>query len=123
MQGDEFRKRLRALDRTQVAFASEIGVSLRTVHTWAASGPPGEIVYLLDLLTRQEQPLGTSGMAGGEFRRAVEAELGRLSADAGRRDLEDEFLNLVRRWLERRRPPIAISSSLPPEEAAHPEND
>ncbi|MCJ2141549.1 hypothetical protein [Methylobacterium sp. E-066] len=123
MQGDEFRKLLRALDRTQVAFASEIGVSLRTVHTWASSGPPGEIVYLLDLLTRQEQPLGTAGTAGGEFRRAVEAELGRLSADAGRRNLEAEFLNLVGRWLERRRSAISTSSSLPPEEAGHPDSD
>jgi hypothetical protein len=103
MEGAVFKTRLRALNRTQVGFGTEIGVSERTVHTWAANGPPDEILYLLDLLTQFEQPLGPPGVGQEEFRRAVEAELERLWTAALDCQHGPEFLDVVGQWMTKRR--------------------
>ncbi|MCJ2142764.1 helix-turn-helix domain-containing protein [Methylobacterium sp. E-066] len=102
MDGNEFKSRLRLLGRTQAAFAQEVGVGLRTVQNWAKNGPPSEISYVLDMLFDFEMPLGpvdliaydTNLLKTSTFRRLD--SLLNVAKSAG---CDDDFKNVVRRWL------------------------
>lgn len=111
MDGRGFKALLRHLGRTQVEFAGEIGVSLRTVHYWASGGPPSEIAYLLDLMVVRELPFGVGNADDtNAMKRTLETELDRLyeAAEAGRRF---EFIDTVEAWIEARRAASQKSNS------------
>ncbi|MGU3660890.1 hypothetical protein [Methylobacterium fujisawaense] len=98
MDGAEFKAVLRSLGKTQVKFANELGVALRTVHYWASKGPPSEIVYLLDLMAVHKNPsYSMADLENGEIKRIVKSELDRLLAMAG--DLRrKELFEIVDEW-------------------------
>ena len=100
MNGSDFKSRLKLLDRTQVGFARESGVALRTVHNWAASGPPEEVVRLLDLMARVERPFEfpIERTEPTDFCVAVAAELDHLCLAAGMKR-RDAFVRSVETWL------------------------
>lgn len=100
MDGAGFKARLKQLGRTQVGFAGENKIALRTVHNWAAAGPPEEVVRLLDLLVRLEKPFEQSGpgCAPRVFGHVVATELERLAEAAGT-DRRADFRKHVEEWL------------------------
>lgn len=100
MDGASFKARLKLLGRTQVEFASETEVALRTVHNWAASGPPAEVRRLLDLLLLLERPFDLPGADGdlAAFDRHVRANLNRLENAAGSARRQALLLS-IGRWL------------------------
>jgi hypothetical protein len=107
MTGAEFKHRLRLLGRTQVGFASEIGVTERTVHNWANKGPPAEICYLVDTLTSLEMPFGPRSDANSNgqqaqtaFARSANALMNQLAERAARTGAEREFVDAVRLWID-----------------------
>ncbi|TXN08029.1 hypothetical protein FV222_01390 [Methylobacterium sp. WL103] len=103
MNGSDFKRRLKRLDRTQTGFARENGVALRTVHNWAASGPPMEVVRLLDLMARLEKPFEfpIERIEPNDFGVAVAAELDHLCLAAGM-DRRDAFIRSVESWLAKK---------------------
>lgn len=103
MDGAGFKARLKLLGRTQVDFASETEVALRTVHNWAASGPPAEVRRLLDLLLLLERPFDLPGADGdfAAFDRQVRANLDRLENAAGSARRQALMLS-IGRWLRDR---------------------
>lgn len=112
MDGAGFKATLRALRRTQVDFAAELGVSLRAVHYWAKDGPPAEVSYLLDLLVVHERPFGS--MLPGTTRDLeipLAAELDRLLSIVGE-DRGHEFMGVIERWLHRQRSCNQIGQSV-----------
>ncbi|MDV2987239.1 UNVERIFIED_CONTAM: hypothetical protein Q9R58_23280 [Methylobacteriaceae bacterium AG10] len=103
MDGAGFKAVLRALGKTQVDFASEIGVALRTVHYWASKGPPSEVAYLLDLMAAHELPFGLlSGSDRTSIERSLEAELNRLLTAAGD-SRREEVITAIEKWLSESR--------------------
>ncbi|WP_407525750.1 hypothetical protein [Methylobacterium oryzisoli] len=110
MDGLGFKAVLRALGKTQVEFASEIGVGLRTVHYWASKGPPSEVAYLLDLMDTHELPFGPLAInEENSIERPLEAELSRLLVAAGDKRRE-EFLQIIEKWLSKNRVRLISSS-------------
>jgi transcriptional regulator with XRE-family HTH domain len=109
MDGRSFKAVLRALGKTQVEFAEEIGVALRTVHYWASKGPPSEVAYLLDLLAAYELPFGPPSEDGRvPIQRPLETQLNRLLAAAGD-SRRDEAIDAIERWLiENRKQPDKV---------------
>lgn len=107
MDGGSFKARLKLLGRTQTAFATELGVALRTVHYWASDGPPKEIAHLLDILTITEMPFGPMGADPAAFRRAVEAELERLLSTL-LPERRGEFLDVLSTWVDERQRANAV---------------
>ena len=106
MTGSEFKHRLRLLGRTQVAFASEIGVTERTVHNWASKGPPAEIRYLIDTMTSLEMPFGPQvevarDLASAKaFARSATMVMNQLAERAARTGAGPEFVDAVRLWID-----------------------
>lgn len=100
MDGPSFKARLKLLGRTQIGFAEENGVALRTVHNWAASGPPPGIERLLDLMMLVERPFDAPHRDPGPdaFRRSVLGELDRLAEAAGP-DRRDTLVQSIQDWL------------------------
>lgn len=99
MDGIGFKAVLRALGKTQVEFAGEIGVALRTVHYWASKGPPSEVAYLLDLMAAHELPFGLHFEdRSAPIQRPLEIELNRLLAAAGD-SRREEAIDAIERWL------------------------
>lgn len=107
MTGPEFKHRLRLMGRTQVGFASEVGVTERTVHYWASKGPPAEIAYLVDILTTVEMPFGPhvdlvdDPSAAMAFAQAAAKVMDRLADRAAHRGAKREFVDAVRLWIDR----------------------
>ncbi|CAM2790380.1 hypothetical protein JHFBIEKO_4910 [Methylobacterium mesophilicum] len=105
MTGSEFKHRLRLLGRTQVGFASEIGVTERTVHNWASKGPPAEIRYLIDTMTSLEMPFGPHHevvrdlAAEKAFARSATIVMNQLAEQAARTGAGREFIDAVRLWI------------------------
>ncbi len=103
MDGTGFKTVLRALGKTQVEFAREIGVALRTVHYWASKGPPSEVAYLLDLMATHELPFGfLSDSDRASIERPLEAELNRLLTAAGD-SRREEVMSTIEKWLSESR--------------------
>lgn len=106
MTGSEFKHRLRLLGRTQVGFASEIGVTERTVHNWASKGPPAEIRYLIDTMTSLEMPFGPQVetardlAAAKAFARSATLVMNQLAERAARTGAGREFVDAVRIWID-----------------------
>ncbi|GLS73474.1 hypothetical protein GCM10007890_54890 [Methylobacterium tardum] len=99
MDGVGFKARLRLLGRTQVGFAAEIGVAERTVHDWARQGPPTVVVYLLDLLTKHDLPLGPPDSGDESLKAAIDGQLHRLLASC-REEFRPEILQLITDWVD-----------------------
>lgn len=110
MDGAGFKAVLRVLGRTQVEFAREIGVSLRTVHYWSSKGPPSEVAYLLDLMAAHELPFGfLSDSDRASIERPLEAELNRLLTAAGD-SRREEVMSAVEKWLSESRKQLVGSA-------------
>ncbi|MCP1561414.1 UNVERIFIED_ORG: hypothetical protein M2438_000418 [Methylobacterium sp. SuP10 SLI 274] len=95
------------MGRTQVGFASEVGVTERTVHYWTSKGPPAEICYLVDVLTTVEMPFGPNidlvddPCAAAAFARATTQIMDQLADRAAHRGAKREFIDAVRLWIDR----------------------
>ncbi|MDN3626016.1 helix-turn-helix domain-containing protein [Methylobacterium isbiliense] len=94
----EFKATLRRLGRTQIGFASEIGVSRRTIHLWAERGPPAYAVYLLGLIerygVRAAQEASTKPILGD-----AAAVLDDMYARAASEGVGTDFVDVVEHWL------------------------
>ncbi|MET3415039.1 hypothetical protein [Methylobacterium sp. 1030] len=105
MNGSEFKQRLRILGRTQIGFATEIGVTERTVHNWTSKGPPSEICYLIETMTSLEMPFGPkvavarNATSEREFTRSVARVMDRLAEQAVCVGAEHAFVDAVRNWI------------------------
>lgn len=108
MDGAEFKIALKRLGRTQVGFAEETGTPLRTVHNWAAWGPPAEVIYLLQLMGRMQKPFDwpATEIETDAFDLNVDRELNRLN-DAVGGERREAFLRNLERWLRTQRASVA----------------